>query len=140
MTGEKYEEMLRNQIVPAIHDIVGENFNNTYFQQDGAPPHYARSVREYLDATFPGRVIGRRGTIEWPPRSPDMSPLDYFLWGYVKSKVYATKPANLAELERRITEAIQSIPPEMIQRAVAGFYDRIGHCQLNNGGHIEHER
>ncbi|KAG8289720.1 hypothetical protein J6590_098624, partial [Homalodisca vitripennis] len=46
--------------------------------QDGAPPHYGLHVREYLNNIFPNRLIGRRGSIEWPPRSPDLSPLDYF--------------------------------------------------------------
>jgi hypothetical protein len=41
-----------------------------YLQQDGAPPHYHRHVRAYLDDTLPERWIGRRGAIEYPPRSP----------------------------------------------------------------------
>ncbi|XP_050307511.1 uncharacterized protein LOC126744196 [Anthonomus grandis grandis] len=139
LTGKKYLTMLRNEIVPVINEIAGDNFNITYFQQDGAAPHYAINVRNYLDETFPGRVIGRRGTIEWPPRSPDMSPLDYFLWGYFKNKVYATKPANLEDLRQRIINMMQAIPNDMIQRAASAFYDRMGHCQLKNGGHFEQE-
>ncbi|CAH0395505.1 unnamed protein product [Bemisia tabaci] len=71
------------------------------FQQDGAPPHYALAVRAYLHNEFPGRWIGRRGPIEWPPRSPDLSPLDFFLWGHLISVIYQTTPANLAELRQR---------------------------------------
>ncbi|EFN86571.1 hypothetical protein EAI_17558, partial [Harpegnathos saltator] len=66
-------------------------------QQDDAPPHYAVIVRQFLTDTVPNRWIGRHGEIEWPSRSPDLPPLDYFLWGYVKNNVYATKPANLAD-------------------------------------------
>ncbi|EFN82476.1 hypothetical protein EAI_06335, partial [Harpegnathos saltator] len=73
------------------------NFDDVWFQQDGASPHYGRIVRNYLNDTFPNRWIGRRGTIEWPPRSPDIAPLDFFLWGYIKNKVYFTKPRNLDE-------------------------------------------
>lgn len=62
-------------------------FDSIYFQ-DGAPVHYAQTVRTHLDEKFDGRVIGRRGTIEWPPRSPDLSPSDFFLWVYVKDRVY----------------------------------------------------
>jgi hypothetical protein len=43
-----------------------------------------------LDATFPNRSVGRDGPTPWPPRSPDITPLDFFLWGYVKDKVYST--------------------------------------------------
>jgi hypothetical protein len=60
------------------------------FQQDGAPPHFGNVVRDTLDSEFPGRWIGRTGPIPWPPRSPDLTPPDFFLWGYVKDKVFAT--------------------------------------------------
>jgi hypothetical protein len=60
------------------------------FQQDGAPPHWGRIVRGYLDAAFPNRWLDRDGPLAWPPRPPNITPLDFFLWGYVKDKVYAT--------------------------------------------------
>ncbi len=50
-----------------------------YFQQDGAPVHYALDVRAWLDSKFKNRWIGRRGPINWPPRSPDLTPCDFFL-------------------------------------------------------------
>ncbi|PNF20181.1 hypothetical protein B7P43_G16983 [Cryptotermes secundus] len=50
-----------------------------HFQQDGAPPHYLGEVREYLNTRFPGRWIGREAPIAWPPRSPGLTPLDFFL-------------------------------------------------------------
>ncbi|GFG36095.1 hypothetical protein Cfor_03668 [Coptotermes formosanus] len=59
-----------------------------HFQQDGAPPHYHRDVRKCLNTRFPGRWIGRAAPIPWPPRSPDLTPLDFFLWGIVKDRVY----------------------------------------------------
>lgn len=64
LNAQNYEEMLRNQIVPAIREIVGDNFENTWYQQDGAAAHYGRDVRIYLDEVFDNRWIGRRGTIE----------------------------------------------------------------------------
>ncbi|XP_063971908.1 uncharacterized protein LOC135159795 [Diachasmimorpha longicaudata] len=54
---------------------------------DGAPPHYHRDVRAYLDQNLSGQWIGRRGPIEFPARSPDLTPLDFFLWGTVKDEV-----------------------------------------------------
>jgi len=51
----KYEDMLKHEIVPAIQAIVGDNFENTWFQQDGAAPHYRRNVRHYLSTVFPER-------------------------------------------------------------------------------------
>ena len=49
------------------------------FQQDGAPPHWGLQVRQFLSETFLDRWIGRDGPILWPPRSPDITPLDFFL-------------------------------------------------------------
>ena len=54
------------------------------FQQDGAPPHWGLVVRQFLNDTFPERWIERDGPIPWPPRLPDITPLDFFLWDYVK--------------------------------------------------------
>ncbi|CAB0036793.1 unnamed protein product, partial [Trichogramma brassicae] len=55
-------------------------------KQDGAAAHYGRNVRNFLDGEFFDRWIGRRGTIEWPARSPDLTPLDFFLWWYLKGQ------------------------------------------------------
>ncbi|CAH1986618.1 unnamed protein product [Acanthoscelides obtectus] len=74
-----------NAIDPALTAIIENQNDRRYianrlmFQQDGAPPHYVLRVRQYLDQTFPDRWIGRRGVNEWPPRSPDLSPLDFFM-------------------------------------------------------------
>jgi len=62
-----------------------------YFQHDGAPPHYTIRVRELLNELFPNRWLGRDGPVTWPPRSPDLTPLDYYLWGHMKTLVYETK-------------------------------------------------
>lgn len=82
LTGQMYLQLLEDAIDPALTDII-ENVpeydeDHLIFQQDGAPPHYALIVRQYLDQRFPRNWIGRRGSIEWPPRSPDLSPLDFF--------------------------------------------------------------
>lgn len=67
--------MLQYQIYPAIQ-VAANNCNQVWFQQDGAPPHYGLHARDYLNNSFPFRWIGRRGRIEWPPRSLDLSSLE----------------------------------------------------------------
>jgi hypothetical protein len=67
------------------------------FQQDGAPPRWAPIVREFLDMHFPGRWVGRDGPTPWPPRSPEITSLDLFLWGYVKDIVYKTPVTSFVE-------------------------------------------
>lgn len=137
LTGERYLQLLDTQVIPAL-EVNGQLPNNIWFQQDGAPPHYARIVRERLDRTFHHRWIGRRGTYEWPARSPDLNPLDYFLWGYLKSKVYVNRPNNLQELTERITQEIQRITPVVIANVTRAFTNRLAYCQEVNGAQFEH--
>lgn len=66
LDGPQYLTMLEDAVVPKMIEIIEnspEDFN-PWFQQDGAPPHFALPVRAYLDAEFPGRWIGRRGSVE----------------------------------------------------------------------------
>ena len=84
------------------------------FQQDGAPSHWKLTVRAYLNENLPERWIGCGGEednslLKWPPGSPDLSPCDFFLWGYVKGLVYVPPlPANVEELKQRITAASET--------------------------------
>jgi hypothetical protein len=66
------------------------------FQQDGAPAHYDVRVRDFLDNMC--TWIGRRGDIEWPPRSPDLTVPDFFLWGYLKDKIFSRSPKSTDKL------------------------------------------
>jgi len=61
-----------------------------YFQHDGAPPHYTRHVRKYLNEFFPNRWLGRGGPVAWPPSLADLTHLDYYLWGHMKTLVHET--------------------------------------------------
>jgi hypothetical protein len=95
---------------PCLQIFTSCNLQPTViFQQDGAPPHWGRIVRDCLDATFPNRWLGRDGSLAWPPRSPDITPLDFFLWRYVKDKVYATKGTGVEDLKTRIRDVITTI-------------------------------
>lgn len=148
LTGELYLDLLENVINPLITESLENQIDqdgnllldeeNLFFQQDGAPPHYALPVRNWLNETFPDKWIGRRGAIEWPARSPDLTPLDFFLWGHLKSVVYKTQPRDIPELRRRIVEECQRITPETFQNLREQFELRLYHCLTNNGGHFEH--
>lgn len=88
LTGPKYKRLLENQVLPRLREL-NVNIQEIWFQQDGAPPHYSEEVRTFLNRTFLNRWIGRRGGIEWPARSLDLTPLDFFFLGtYEKSSLY----------------------------------------------------
>lgn len=103
------------------------------FQQDGAPAHYAAGVRAWLDQHFPGRWIGRRGPLEWPPRSPDLAPCDFFLWGYLKEQVYRPRPATIQQLGDRIQQCCAELPPAMCAKACRSVPTRLEECSALDG-------
>jgi len=75
--------MLENWLMPQLN----EDSNDYIFQQDSSPAHY-KDVRRYLNRNLPQKWIGRTGKeddalMRWPPRSPDLTPCDFFFWGSV---------------------------------------------------------
>jgi hypothetical protein len=72
-------------------------------------------VKAFLDQQFPGKWIGRRDPIAWPPRSPDLTPLDLFLWEYIKYLVCQSKVQDVAELRCLITAVCEAETPVMLQ-------------------------
>ena len=110
------------------------------FQQDGASAHSATTVRNYLDVQFPNRWIGRLGSRNWAPRSPDLTPLNFFVWGHIKSKIYTTSVSDIAELKARIIEAAGSIAPEMLENVSVEVEARFRTSVDRRGGHVELNR
>ena len=88
--------------------------------------------------TFPGRWIGRRGPVEWPPRSPDLTPLDFWLWGYLKDKVYRHRIHNIPELREAITEEFRKIPLDMCKKACDNVKLRLEACIAMEGRMVDH--
>ncbi|GFT33613.1 DUF4817 domain-containing protein [Trichonephila clavipes] len=72
------------------------------------------------------------------PRSLDLTPADFWLWGYLKSRVYLSGPSSLSELKDTIRREVSSIHPDMLHSAVAGFVTRLEYLLHCGGGHVEH--
>jgi hypothetical protein len=92
-------------------------------------------VRQYLSHKFPNRWIGRGGTYNWPPRSPELNPLDYHVWGYIKYMVYAHK-LNKRKLIQRTLNAARTINNAAVLWLQGLFVTRVRKCiqadTLNN--------
>ncbi|GFW86028.1 putative transposable element [Trichonephila clavipes] len=106
-----------------------------WFQQDGATCHTVRATIDLLKDTFGDRLISRFGPVNWPPRSCDLTPLDYFLWGHVKSLVYADKPQTLDHLEDNIRRVIADIRPQMLEKVIENWMSR-SYIRANRGSHM----
>ncbi|PNF39779.1 hypothetical protein B7P43_G03515, partial [Cryptotermes secundus] len=105
-----YLDMLQSFVFPQIEALQPE----ITFQKDGVPPRLSTIVRDALDKHFPGRWIGRGGSISWHPRSNDITPLDSFLWGYVKDIVYKTQVRHINQLNTRVRDAITTVDVSML--------------------------
>jgi len=91
---------------------------NVWFQQDGATAHTAHQSMTVVRNMFPGHLISRFRDVPWPPRSPDLTTCDFFLWGYLKSRVYAHKPRMLNDLKEAISQEIGLIDRQLLARVV----------------------
>lgn len=128
-------------VLPNLLQQQNVTVRGMYYQHDGAPAHFSHNVTEHLNNQFPGHWIGRGGPIAWPARSPDLTVLDYFLWGHMKSIVYE-EPINSREhLIERINLACERIreTPDMIRKSVGHLVQRARLCLEEDGGIFENK-
>ncbi|GFV97461.1 putative DD41D transposase [Trichonephila clavipes] len=130
VNGDRCRAMITNFFIPELsnHDV-----QELWFQQDSATCHTARATIDLLKDTFGDRLISRFGPVNWPPRSCDLTPLDYFLWGYVKSLVYADKPQTLDHLEDNIRHVIANIWPQMLEKVIESWTSRLDYIRASRG-------
>ncbi|GFV82685.1 transposable element Tc3 transposase [Trichonephila clavipes] len=128
--GDRYRAMITNFFIPELnnHDV-----QELWFQQDGATCPTARATIDLLKDTFADRLISRFGPVNWPPRSCDLTTLDYSLWGYVKSLVYADKPQMLDQLEDNIRRVIADIRPQMLEKVIENWTSRLDYIRASRG-------
>ena len=91
---------------------------------------------DLLGGMFDEHFISRSQPVNWPPRSCDLTPLDYFLWGCVKAHAYADKPASIDALEDNIEAFICEIPAEMLERVYQKWIKRMDHLKCSRGQHL----
>ncbi|XP_070531446.1 histone-lysine N-methyltransferase SETMAR-like [Cardiocondyla obscurior] len=137
LTGEFYEYFLDTELPGLLENIPLATRRNMIYQHDGAPAHWSRGVRRLLDARFRDRWIGRGGPIIWPPRSPDLTPLDYFLWGHIKNLVEPQRNGTVNEVREAIVAAFATITPHMVYQATQDVVRRARLCVQQRGGHFE---
>lgn len=136
--------MLNDRAIPALRQWP--NFNQLIFQQDGAPAHFEQNVLALLDREFPNRWVGR-GTarhpapIAWPPRSPDLTACDYWLWGFMKGRIFHRdqRPRTLDELRAAIEGVVEEIRQdrELRERVIGDYGRRLQVCLERDGGQVE---
>ena len=128
-----YTDELLPLLLDDCHTLLGNEF---VFQQDGAPAHTSHLTQNWLQKHCPDFIAKD----EWPPNSPDINPLDFCVWGIVLQKYerYSPRPTNVAELKEVLQEIWNSLPLEVLQKAVLSFRKRLQACIRAEGGHFEY--
>jgi hypothetical protein len=133
-----YCAMLQNFFQPRLDGIFNDQHgaDNVWFRQDGATAYTSHRSLSLLREMSPGHVISLRGDIGWPPRSPDLTPCNFFLWGYLKAKVYEQRPLTLEALKEAIRQEVSAITPEMILKVMDNYRERLHQCINIQGCHL----
>jgi len=141
LTEEAYFKFLQEELPQLLEDVPLDKRGLMYFQNDGAPPHSSRGVTNFLNYRFPGRWIGRCGPHHWPAKSSELSPLDYFVWGWMKEIVYSEKLETREALFGRILDAADHIRNSLLKllRVTRADQNRASGCVAAGGGIYENQ-
>ena len=136
VTGKRYESLLRNHVLSALQQR--QCVDRTILMQDGAPPNIATPVKQLLSAQFgDDRIISRHFPTTWPPRSSDLNPCNFSLWGYLKNVVYSGRIQNLANLKASMTHHTHCISTGTLRSVLEHAVLRFHFVAEQGGGHIE---
>ena len=69
------------------------------------------------------------------PPSPRLNPLRLFSLGYLKTKVFETKPRTIAAFKQRIQDEVAPVPVGLLREAMISFRSRLEECVRRNGRH-----
>lgn len=110
LNGKDYLNFLKEELLPVIlYDFSIEEQERMWFLHDGAPPHQIREVQQLLNSKFPNRWIGKGGKEPWPSQSPDLNPIDFYVWKQIKERIDDQKEIKTCEeYKAQITSAFDS--------------------------------
>ena len=148
---ERYLKMLREDVYPKVIQKFGSTANY-WFQQDGATCHTTKNVLKWLEQKFQTRIISRnadkrnRGGVNWPSRSPDLNPLDFWYWSHVQKLVkdgcqvnnQYVHPATIEEIMEKVEQASATLTPDVIKKSCRNIRKRAQMCLDQNGKHFQH--
>lgn len=141
LNGDMYYDFLENTLHEILGNISLRRRRNMFFMHDGATPHYTRTCRTWLHNHYPNRWIGRGADapIKWPARSPDLTPLDFTVWSYLKSRVYNTQIDTIEQLREKIDQEFTMLQNDegILQGIQRSLKKRLRLCIRENGGHFE---
>jgi hypothetical protein len=140
LNGVRYRVFIEQVLPELLEDVPIHTRHQMWMQLDRAPVHFSVQVCRVINAKYPGRWIARGRPVAWPPRSPDLTPLDFFLWGHIRSLVYETPVPDEGTLLARILAASDEVcgMPDVFGRVNQSFLHRCNAYIECGGRHFEH--
>lgn len=89
--GQNYSDFLKESLPHLLREFRIENI---WYMHDGAPPHQTEKVRNQLTSVFLNRWIGKDGPVTWPAYSPDLNPMDFYVWAKIKETIKTQRQLN----------------------------------------------
>lgn len=123
LTGKKYRERVLAKHVEKEADAHFGHKNWT-FQQDGAPCHRESSVVTWLENHVPNFIRPEH----WPPYSPDLNPLDYYLWSRMEQSVNTKRWTSVDALKEKIRDEWGRLDDSEVAGACRAFWSRVQKC------------
>lgn len=131
LTAEAYVQVLKSKVVPWMENIAqGQSYT---FQQDGAPAHTAGITQTWLSANTPdfwGKEV-------WPPNSPDLNPLDYFVRSVIERDVNRQPHSDIASLKVKIEEVMSNLDRNMVISSTEAFRRRLDRVVSGDGAFLD---
>ena len=121
-----YLDVIVNQFIPKLKALNNNQIDHLIFQQDSTRPHVTKLVLNKLNEFFGENLITKDGLTEWPTRSPDLTPCDNFLWGYLKGKLYGKRFDKIEELKKELIEEFKSLNEnkDLLKKSISKFYQK----------------
>lgn len=126
------ERYRNNLLLPFVNQLHDDELRAGYFQQDNATAHKTRETMELLHEFFDNRIV------DFPPRSPDLTIMDYFIYPHLKNRVFTNRPHTIEELTDAIRNVCEEITPHNLRNAFNNMRRRVTVCIENEGAHFEH--
>lgn len=139
LTNSVYIKMINEFIQPIVKDEP-----NLWWQQDGSSFQTAKPTMKCLRQHFENRIISLKSDFDWPSRSPDLTPVEYYLWGYLKDRVYPdgiddddddTPEITIDELKSNIEYEVKKLndSPDILRGVMQSVIERAKDCIEKNG-------
>ncbi len=141
VTGDSYRAIISEMFIPDILQKVG-SINDLWFPQDGTPAQAANDTKAFLRSRFDERLISRGLHHEWLPRSPDLTPCGFYLWGVVKDLTFQRGHfSDTNAMQNAIIGAFQNmrhLKMANVASAVMSVPRRMQRCIALEGGQLQH--